>query len=334
MKILVTGGAGFIGTNFIHYILQTHVDWELTNLDKVTYAGNLENLQSIEEHPRYNFQKGDIADREVVDKLLGQKFDVIVNLAAESHVDRSIQDAAPFIDTNIRGTQVLLEAVRRNGCGKFIQVSTDEVYGSIENGSFTENSPLNPSSPYSASKASADLLCLAYYRTHQIPVVITRCTNNYGPYQFPEKLIPLVITNALEDKWIPVYGDGLNARDWIHVLDHCRALDTVVKSGNSGEIYNIAGNNEKTNLGVVQAILRYLKKPESLICFVSDRPGHDRRYAIDNTKIEQDLGWKPASVFNDTLASTIEWYMNNKPWWSRVKSGDYIQYYEKMYHNR
>jgi dTDP-glucose 4,6-dehydratase len=334
MKILVTGGAGFIGTNFIHYILETHMDWEITNLDKVTYAGNLENLQSIEKHPHYNFQKGDIADPRVVDNLLEQKFDVIINFAAESHVDRSIQDAEPFIDTNVRGTQVLLEAIREHSCGKFLQVSTDEVYGSIANGSFTENSPLNPSSPYSASKASADLLCLAYYKTHRIPVIITRCTNNYGPYQFPEKLIPLVITNAIEDKWIPVYGDGLNVRDWIHVHDHCRALDSVIKNGKFGEVYNVAGNNEKTNLELIRAILQYLKKPVSLIRFVSDRPGHDHRYAIDSTKMERDICWKPAFNFDDSLYSTVDWYLNNESWWRRIKSGDYMQYYEKMYHDR
>jgi dTDP-glucose 4,6-dehydratase len=328
MKILVTGGAGFIGANFLYHILQAHPDWDVTNLDKVTYAGNLENLQGIEKEPRYHFVKGDIADREVVDSLLGQKFDVVVNFAAESHVDRSILDAAPFIDTNIRGTQVLLEGARKHGVGKYLQVSTDEVYGSTEQGSFTERSPLDPSSPYSASKASADLLCLAYHKTHHTPVVITRCTNNYGPYQFPEKLIPLVITNALENKPIPVYGDGLNVRDWIYVLDHCRALDTVVQHGKVGEVYNVAGNSEKTNLELIKAILCQLKKPESLITFVADRPGHDRRYAIDSARIERELGWKPAASFSDALAATVDWHLKNEAWWRRIKSGDYLKYYD------
>jgi dTDP-glucose 4,6-dehydratase len=334
MKILVTGGAGFIGSNFIHQTLKAHPDWDVTNLDKVTYAGNLENLQGIEKDPRYHFVKGDIADHEVVDSLLAQKFDVIVNFAAESHVDRSILDATPFIDTNIRGTQVLLEGVRKHGVGKYIQVSTDEVYGSIDKGSFTEKSPLDPSSPYSACKASADLLCLAYFKTHHTPIVITRCTNNYGPYQFPEKLIPLVISNAMEGKPIPVYGDGLNVRDWIYVLDHCRALDTVIQYGKTGEIYNVAGNSEKTNLELIRAILRHLKKPESLIKFVTDRPGHDRRYAIDGTKIEKELGWKPAYAYEDALASTVDWYLQNEAWWRRIKSGDYLKYYDTWYGHR
>jgi dTDP-glucose 4,6-dehydratase len=334
MKILVTGGAGFIGANFILHVLRAHPDWDVTNLDKVTYAGNLENLQGIEKEPRYHFVKGDIADREVVDGLLGQKFDVVVNFAAESHVDRSILDAAPFIDTNIRGTQVLLEGVRKHGAGKYLQVSTDEVYGSTETGSFSERSPLDPSSPYSASKASADLLCLAYHKTHHTPVVITRCTNNYGPYQFPEKLIPLVITNALENKPIPVYGDGLNVRDWIYVMDHCRALETVLQHGKVGEIYNVAGNSEKTNLELIKAILHHLKKPESLITFVTDRPGHDRRYAIDSARIERELGWKPAASFSDALAATVDWYLKNEAWWRRIKSGDYLKYYDKWYGER
>jgi dTDP-glucose 4,6-dehydratase len=334
MKILVTGGAGFIGANFLLHILQAHSDWDVTNLDKVTYAGNLENLKNIENEPHYHFVKGDIADSEVVDGLLGQKFDVVVNFAAESHVDRSILDAAPFIDTNIRGTQVLLEGARKHGVGKYLQVSTDEVYGSTETGSFTERSPLDPSSPYSASKASADLLCLAYHKTHHIPIVITRCTNNYGPFQFPEKLIPLVITNALQAKPIPVYGDGLNVRDWIYVLDHCRALDTVVQHGKVGEVYNVAGNSEKTNLEVIKAILGHLKKPESLIRFVADRPGHDRRYSIDSSRIGRELGWKPTCSFAEALAETVDWYLKNEPWWLRIRSGDYMKYYETMYVGR
>jgi dTDP-glucose 4,6-dehydratase len=334
MKLLVTGGAGFIGANFLHHVLAAHPDWDVTNLDKVTYAGNLENLQTLEKEPRYHFVRGDIADRATVDGLLGQKYDAVVNFAAESHVDRSILDASPFIDTNIRGTQVLLEGVRRHNTGRYLQVSTDEVYGSVENGKFTEKSPLDPSSPYSASKASADLLGLAYFKTHRTPVVITRCTNNYGPYQFPEKLIPLVITNALEDKKIPVYGTGMNVRDWIYVVDHCRAIDTVLQHGKPGEVYNIAGNSEETNLDVVKAILRHLKKPETLISFVTDRPGHDLRYAIDSSKIERELGWKPAYRFEQALPSTVDWYLQNESWWRRIKSGEYTSYYEKLYGNR
>jgi dTDP-glucose 4,6-dehydratase len=331
MKILVTGCAGFIGTNFLFHILKTHPDWEVTNLDKLTYAGNLENLKSLEKETRYQFVKGDIADRESVDQLLAKRFDVIVNFAAESHVDRSILDASPFIDTNIRGTQVLLEGARKYEVKKYVQISTDEVYGSRETGYFNERSPLDPSSPYSACKASADLLCMAYFKTHGTPVVITRCTNNYGPYQFPEKLIPLVISNALENKSIPVYGDGLNVRDWIYVLDHCRAIDAVVQNGKIGEVYNVAGNNERTNLEIIKELLRQVNKPESLITFVKDRPGHDRRYAIDSSKIEHELGWKPTYSFVQGIADTVKWYLEDKEWWQRIKSGDYLQYYEKWY---
>jgi dTDP-glucose 4,6-dehydratase len=334
MKLLVTGGAGFIGANFLRYVVDAHADWDVTNLDKVTYAGNLENLQGLEKERRYHFVRGDIADRKTVDGLLGQKFDAVVNFAAESHVDRSILDADPFIDTNIRGTQVLLEAARKHNVGRYLQVSTDEVYGSREHGQFTESSPLDPSSPYSASKASADLLSLAYFKTHHTPVIITRCTNNYGPYQFPEKLIPLVITNALEDKTIPVYGTGMNIRDWIYVIDHCRAIDAVLQRGKPGEVYNVAGNTEKTNLDLVKAILRHLGKPESLIRFVTDRPGHDLRYAIDSGKIDKELGWRPAYRFDDALPSTVDWYLKNEPWWRRIKSGEYTRYYETLYGNR
>ncbi len=334
MKVLVTGGAGFIGANFLHHSLQTHPDWDVTNLDSVTYAGNLENLKGIEKEPRYHFVKGDIADRTVVDTLLSQKFDVVVNFAAESHVDRSILDSSPFIDTNIRGTQVLLEGVRRHGVGKYLQVSTDEVYGSTEQGSFSELSPLDPSSPYSASKASADLLCLAYFKTHHTPVVITRCTNNFGPYQFPEKLIPLVISNALEDKPVPVYGDGLNVRDWIFVIDHCLAIDAVVQHGRIGEVYNVAGGNEKTNLEIIRELLRLVRKPDSLIRFVTDRPGHDRRYSIDSAKLQNELHWKPTHPFPEALAATVDWYLKNEPWWRRIKSGDYLKYYDTWYNRK
>jgi len=334
MKILVTGGAGFIGSNFIQHILKQHDRWEITNLDKLTYAGNLDNLKDVHDHPRYNFIKGDIADREMVDRLLSRGVDAIVNFAAESHVDRSIEDASPFIETNVKGTQVLLEGSRKHQVQRFIQISTDEVYGSIDSGSFDEASPLSPSSPYSASKAAADLLCQAYFQTYHLPVIITRCTNNFGPYQFPEKLIPLVITNALENKSIPVYGDGLNSRDWIFVIDHCRAIDMVLQKGEPGQIYNIAGMNEKTNLELIQQLLQLLDKPGELIQFVADRPGHDRRYAVDTTKISQELGWGPEYSFEKALAVTVDWYLKNESWWRQIKSGEYASYYDRMYLQR
>jgi dTDP-glucose 4,6-dehydratase len=334
MKLLVTGGAGFIGTNFIRHIRQEHPDWEITNLDKLTYAGNLENLKDMQDQPGYHFVKGDIADRKLVDKLLNQGFDVIVNFAAESHVDRSILDASPFIETNVKGTQVLLEGAKKHGIQRFIQVSTDEVYGSTDSGRFTEESPLAPNSPYSASKTAADLLCRAYFKTHHLPAIVTRCTNNFGPYQFPEKLIPLAITNALEDKPIPVYGDGLNVRDWIFVSDHCRALDVVIQKGQPGEIYNIGGGNEKTNLELIRKLLELLDKPQSLIQFVTDRPAHDRRYALDCAKITTALSWKPAYSFEKALSATVDWYLKNESWWRSIKSGEYAKYYEKMYSDR
>jgi len=334
MKLLVTGGVGFIGSNFIRHIRQEHPDWEITNLDKLTYAGNLENLKDIQDQPGYHFVKGDIADRELVDNLLSQEFDVIVNFAAESHVDRSILDASPFIETNVKGTQVLLEGAKKHGIQRFIQVSTDEVYGSIDSGRFTEESLLSPNSPYSASKTAADLLCRAYFKTHHLPAIVTRCTNNLGPYQFPEKLIPLAITNALEDKPVPVYGDGLNIRDWIFVHDHCRALDDVIQKGKPGEIYNIGSGNEKTNLELIHKLLELLDKPQSLIQFVSDRPAHDRRYALDCTRIAKELGWKPAYSFEKALSATVDWYLRNESWWRAIKSGEYSRYYEKMYLKR
>ena len=334
MRLLITGGAGFIGSNFVRYVLTQHDQWEVTNLDKLTYAGNLENLKDVQDNARYQFIQGDIADRELMDKVLTQGFDAIINFAAESHVDRSILDASPFIDTNIHGTEVLLEGVRKHRIQRFIQVSTDEVYGSIDKGSFSESSPLSPNSPYAASKAAADLLCRAYWKTYHTPVIITRCTNNYGPYQFPEKLIPLAITNALEDKPIPVYGDGLNARDWIFVADHCQALDVIVEKGRPGEIYNIAGSDEKTNLGIIYQLLELLGKPRSLIQFVTDRPGHDRRYALDTEKINGKLGWKPANSVEEALATTVDWYLEHKSWWRRIKSGEYAQYYRRMYSQR
>jgi dTDP-glucose 4,6-dehydratase len=334
MKLLVTGGVGFIGSNFVRHIRQKHPDWEITNLDKLTYAGNLENLTDIQNQPGYHFVKGDIADRKLVDKLLSQGLDVIVNFAAESHVDRSILDASPFIETNVKGTQVLLEGAKNHGIQRFIQVSTDEVYGSTERGEFTEKSPLSPNSPYSASKAAADLLCRAYFETHHLPAIVTRCTNNFGPYQFPEKLIPLAVTNALEDKPVPVYGDGLNIRDWIFVGDHCRALDAVIQKGQPGEIYNIGGGNEKTNLELIHKLLELLDKPQSLIQFVTDRPAHDRRYALDCSRIATELGWKPAYSFEKALSATVDWYLKNESWWRSIKSGEYAKYYERMYSHR
>ena len=334
MKVLVTDGADFIGSNFIRHIRQEHPDWEVTNLDKLTYAGNLENLKEIQDQPGYHFVKGDIADRKLVDELLSQEFDVIVNFAAESHVDRSILDASPFIEPNIKGTQILLEGARQYKVARFVQVSTDEVYGSTEKGKFTEKSPLAPNSPYSASKTAADLLCHAYWKSYQLPVMITRCSNNLGPFQFPEKLIPLAITNVLENKPIPVYGDGLNVRDWIYVEDHCRALDTVLQKGKPGEVYNIGANEEKTNLELIHRLLDIMGKSRELITFVADRPGHDRRYALDITKISTELGWKPAYSFEKALSATVDWYINNEAWWRKIKSGEYAKYYERMYSHR
>jgi dTDP-glucose 4,6-dehydratase len=334
MKLLVTGGAGFIGSNFIRYALNEHPGWKITNLDKLTYAGNLENLKDIEKEPRYSFIKGDIADRELIDKLLGQGYDALINFAAESHVDRSILDCSPFLETNVRGTQVLLEGAKKHRLPRFLQVSTDEVYGSVSTGACDEKSNLAPTSPYAASKASADLLGLAYWKTHHLPVVITRCSNNLGPFQFPEKLIPLVITNALENKSIPVYGDGLNVRDWIFVIDHCRAIDTVLQHGRLGEIYNVGGENEKTNLEIISGILEFLGKPKSLIQFVTDRAGHDRRYALDSSKLSRELDWKLAYSFKESLETTIKWYLDNDSWWERIKHGEYANYYERMYAHR
>lgn len=331
-KLLVTGGAGFIGSNFIHYVLRNHHDWEVTNLDKLTYAGNLENLKDIEDDSRYRFIRGDITDRDLIDRVLSNHFDIIVNFAAESHVDRSILDPSPFIETNMKGTQVLLEGAKQYKVAKFIQISTDEVYGSLEaGGKFSEQSPLMPNSPYAASKAASDFLCRAYYNTYGLPVIITRSSNNYGPLQFPEKIIPLVITNALEGKPLPIYGDGLNVRDWIHVDDHCCALDVIIQKGRIGEVYNIGGSNERTNLELVRMILDILSKPDSLIAFVADRPGHDHRYALDITKIDRELGWRPSYPFEEALKDTVNWYIQHESWWRRIKSGEYAEYYRKMY---
>jgi dTDP-glucose 4,6-dehydratase len=305
------------------------------NLDVLTYAGNLENLAEIEDNPRYTFVKGDVADRDMVESIVSDGVDVIVNFAAETHVDRSIHDPGVFVRTNVMGTQMLLDTAKAHNVSRYIQVSTDEVYGALgATGMFTEQMPLSPNSPYSASKAGADMLVRAYGKTFGLSVNITRCSNNYGPYQFPEKLIPLMIANALEDKDLPVYGDGMQVRDWLHVKDHCRAIDTVLRKGIPGEIYNVGGNNEKANIEIVNLILDTLEKPESLIKHVTDRPGHDRRYAIDNTKITTKLGWLPSYTFEEGMKETIEWYLQNRNWWERIRSGDYQAYYERMYGNR
>ena len=335
MKLLVTGGAGFIGSNFIRYVLQNHTNWHVVNLDKLTYAGNLENLRDVESNSRYAFVNGDIADVRLVDDILKEDIDAVVNFAAESHVDRSIMDASPFIKTNVLGTQALLDGGRQHKVKKFVHISTDEVYGSLgEKGKFNEESPLMPNSPYVASKAAADLLCRAYYHTYDLPVIITRISNNFGPSQFPEKLIPLVITNAVEGVSIPVYGDGLNVRDWLYVEDSCRAIDLVLRKGKAGEVYNIGGGCEVSNIELVKTILSKLKKPHSLIKYVEDRPGHDRRYALDCGKLERQLGCRQAGSLDAALGKTIEWYLENADWWKRVKSGDYQAYYKKQYGKR
>lgn len=335
-KILVTGGAGFIGSNFIRLALNSRNDYFIVNFDKLTYAGNLENLKDIEKNERYVFEKGDICNSELVEFVI-QKYaiDYIINFAAESHVDRSILGSEPFIKTNVLGTAVLLNAARKYKIKRYLQVSTDEVYGSLgETGFFTESTPLSPNSPYSASKASADMLVKAYNHTYGLDAVITRCSNNYGPFQFPEKLIPLMIINALNDKKLPVYGDGLNVRDWIYVDDHNEAILMVLENGKSGEVYNIGANQEMKNIEIVKLILKKLNKPESLIEFVKDRPGHDRRYAIDSTKIQKELGWKPKRNFEEALSYTINWYLENQNWWKRIISGEYQNYYKMQYENR
>lgn len=335
MRLLVTGGAGFIGSSFVCHVLREHPDWEVTNLDRLTYAGNLENLGDVESEPRHRFIRGDITDGGRIDQLLSEGFDVIVNFAAESHVDRSIVDPSPFVETNIRGTHVLLEGARRHKTERFIQISTDEVYGSLgPEGKFTEDCAMLPNSPYAASKAAADLLCRAYCQTYTLPVIVTRCSNNFGPNQFPEKLVPLVITNALEDKEIPIYGDGLNVRDWIYVEEHCRALDLIIQRGKPGETYNIGAGNERTNSELVKYILDIMGKPQSLMRFVADRPGHDRRYALDTAKIERELGWNASTSFGDAMATTVKWYTENEAAWRRVKSGEYLDYYERTYLRR
>ncbi|MEK5204708.1 dTDP-glucose 4,6-dehydratase [Bacillus mycoides] len=336
MKVLVTGGAGFIGSNFVRYMVKKYPEYNIVNLDALTYAGNLENLKDIEELSNYKFIKGDIADRQFINQLFKEeKFDYVLNFAAESHVDRSITNPDIFIQTNIQGTQVLLDAAKNAEVKKYLQVSTDEVYGTLgETGYFTEETPLASNSPYSSSKAGADLLVRAYHETFGLPVNITRCSNNYGPFHFPEKLIPLMIINALSDKQLPVYGDGLNVRDWLHVEDHCQAIDLVLHNGKNGEVYNVGGNNERTNIEIVKTILKALDKPESLIKYVTDRPGHDRRYAIDATKLREELGWSPKYNFDTGIEQTIKWYLENQDWWKNIISGEYQEYFKNQYANR
>jgi dTDP-glucose 4,6-dehydratase len=329
--LLVTGGCGFIGSNYIRQVLSERAH-RVTNFDKLTYAGNLENLRDVADNPNYRFVKGDIANREDVEKVFSEKIDYVVNFAAESHVDRSILDPDAFMTTNIIGTYRLLEAARKAGVERFLQVSTDEVYGSLgATGEFREDTPLAPNSPYSASKASADMIALSYFRTFGMPVTITRCSNNYGPYQFPEKLIPLLVTNALADKELPVYGDGLNVRDWVHVADHCRGIELALRKGVPGNVYNIGADNERTNIEIVKGVLKALGKPESLITYVIDRPGHDRRYAIDATKAKRELGFAAAVPFEAGIAETVGWYVENRGWWERIKTGAYREYYDKQY---
>ena len=338
MKILVTGGCGFIGSNFIRYFLKSYPNHSLINVDKLTYAGNLENLSDLSHSPHYHFMRGDIAEAPLMEGLISKDVDAIVNFAAESHVDRSIEDPSAFMKTNVFGTFVLLESVRKVFPGqriRFLHISTDEVYGSLgETGAFTEETPLAPNSPYSASKTAADMLVRAYHRTYRLPVLITRCSNNFGPYQFPEKLIPLMISNAMEDKELPIYGDEMYIRDWIYVEDHCRALDVVLHHGREGEVYNIGGRSERPNLSVAKTILDRLGKPHSLIRFVTDRPGHDRRYAIDFSKIEKELGWKPSISFEEGIRRTVEWYRTHPEWWKKIKTGEYLDYYNRMYKDR
>ena len=334
-KILVTGGAGFIGSNFVRMML-TETDHEILNLDLLTYAGNLENLSDVEGHANYTFVKGDITDAPAMAQLFGEhKPDIVVHFAAESHVDRSVLDATAFVQTNVIGTQVLLDQSRHNNVKRFVHVSTDEVYGSLGAwGFFTEETPLQSNSPYSSSKAGSDLLVRAAVHTHDMDCVITRCSNNYGPYQFPEKLIPLMIANAHEDKSLPIYGDGKNVRDWIHVMDHCRGIQRAMDDGQKGEVYNFGGDAERENMFVVTEILKLVGKGEDLITYVKDRPGHDRRYAMDSSKARAQLGWTPSYTFEDGLKQTVDWYLKNKAWWERVRSGAYQEYYEKQYSTR
>lgn len=339
MKMLITGGAGFIGSNFIFYERKTHPEYKLTCVDNLTYAGNLETLASVMDNPKFKFIRADIADRKkIYDIFEAERPEVVVNFAAESHVDRSIENPSVFLETNVMGTQVLLDACRKYGVERYHQVSTDEVYGDLpldrSDLFFTEQTPLHTSSPYSASKASADLLCNAYQRTYGMPITISRCSNNYGPYQFPEKLIPLMIANALADKPLPVYGEGINVRDWLYVEDHCRAIDLILEKGKVGQVYNIGGHNEMRNIDIVKKILQILGKPESLITYVKDRKGHDMRYAIDPTFIHNELGWLPETKFEDGIQKTVQWYLDNRGWWENIMNGEYQTYYARMYGNR
>ncbi|MCQ2534450.1 MAG: dTDP-glucose 4,6-dehydratase [Clostridia bacterium] len=339
MNVLVTGGAGFIGSNFVYHMLNKYPDYKIICVDCLTYAGNLSTLEEALKNPNFKFYKTDICDREAIYKIYeDEKPDVVVNFAAESHVDRSIENPEIFLKTNILGTQVMMDAARKFGNIRYHQVSTDEVYGDLPLDRpdlfFTETTPIHTSSPYSSSKAGADLLVMAYYRTYGLPVTISRCSNNYGPYHFPEKLIPLMIANALNDKPLPVYGEGLNVRDWLYVEDHCKAIDLIIHKGKIGEVYNVGGHNEMANIDIVKLICKKLNKPESLITHVTDRKGHDMRYAIDPTKIHNELGWLPETKFADGIDKTIEWYLNNKTWWETIISGEYMNYYEKMYGNR
>lgn len=336
MKILVTGGAGFIGVNFVYYMLEKYPDYDIVCLDALTYAGNLKSLDEAMKNPKFTFVKGSISDRDFVDELFEkEKFDIVVNFAAESHVDRSIENPFIFLETNIMGTACLLDASKKYGVKRFHQVSTDEVYGDLPLDRpdlfFTEETPIHTSSPYSSSKASADLLALAFNRTYGLPVTVSRCSNNYGPYQFPEKLIPLMIVRAQEDQSLPVYGEGLNVRDWLYVEDHCKAIDMIIHNGRVGEVYNVGGHNEKQNIEVVRTLLKALGKPESLITYVKDRAGHDLRYAIDPTKISNELGWLPETKFEDGMAKTIKWYLDNKAWTDDIKSGEYAEYSRRVY---
>jgi dTDP-glucose 4,6-dehydratase len=332
MRILVTGGAGFIGSNYCRLVLREHPNDEVVNLDKLTYAGNLENLTDVADDPRYSFVKGDICDEETVEGAMGG-VDAVVNFAAETHVDRSIQHAGDFIDTDVKGLYVLLEAARKRGVDRFVHVSTDEVYGSIESGSFKEDDPLNPSSPYSASKAGGELMSRAYGHTFEYEILITRGSNTYGPYQYPEKVVPLFITNALEDVELPLYGDGMNVRDWLYVEGHCAGIDMVLREGALGEVYNVGADQERANLDLTRQILKLVGKGEELIKHVKDRPGHDRRYSIDSSKLRA-LGWQPQVGFEDGIARTVAWYRENEQWWRRLKDGSYREYYRQMYAGR
>ncbi len=339
MTILITGGAGFIGSNFIYYMLQQHPDYKLICLDKLTYAGNLSTLSYAMQNKNFKFVKADICDRSKIFKLFEtEEPDIVVNFAAESHVDRSIENPDLFLQTNIMGTAILMDACRTYGIKRYHQVSTDEVYGDLPLDRpdlfFTEHTPIQTSSPYSSSKAAADLLVLAYHRTYNLPVSISRCSNNYGPYHFPEKLIPLMIVNCLHDKPLPVYGDGLNVRDWLYVEDHCKAIDLIIHRGKDGDVYNVGGHNEMSNIEIVKLICKKLGKPESLITYVADRKGHDMRYAIDPTKIHSELGWLPETTFETGIQKTIQWYLNHKEWWEKIISGDYQNYYKQMYGDR